>query len=121
MAIPFYENDEQLQQQQPQQNLEEVDQVDGPIAHPSVYQSYVNEADYLPHHDNPQSVTEEDLMAWKILAIAMCKALKDHYQQHLLTTTTTPATTSSNSSPTENSSTAVIQILPNGQIKPQWN
>ncbi|XP_019892557.2 uncharacterized protein LOC101889814 [Musca domestica] len=116
MAIPFYENEEQeilhqqpLQQQQPSYASEEVDQVDGHIMNsPSI----VNNMETPPSSPMPVTspdTTEADVAAWKLLALAMCKALKDHYQQNMVP--------SNNNS----SSTAVIQILPNGQVKPSWN
>ncbi|XP_065362309.1 uncharacterized protein skl [Calliphora vicina] len=123
MAIPFYENEEQLQTQQHHVS-QEIDQVDGPLItnqnitqNQSFHSSYNNEPQAENHHFNHDPITEEDLMAWKILALAMCKALKDHYQQNM--STQSPATTSTPAANTE-SSTAVIQILPNGQVKPQW-
>ncbi|XP_073839861.1 sickle [Musca autumnalis] len=114
MAIPFYENEEQeilhqqpLQQQQSSYSSEEVDQVDGHIINsPPI----VNSLETPPSSPAPSpNPTEGDVVAWKLLALAMCKALKDHYQQNMVPS-------SSNSS-----STAVIQILPNGQVKPSWN
>ncbi|XP_046807189.1 TNF receptor-associated factor family protein DDB_G0272098 [Lucilia cuprina] len=129
MAIPFYEHEEQLQQQHQQPPLAvETDQVDGPIMqsqHQNFNSPHINQNHWNNSTNNEHdSITQEDLMAWKILALAMCKALKDHYQQNMTnaTTTTSTSTTAGHATTTASleTSTAVIQILPNGQVKPQW-
>ncbi|XP_037815889.1 uncharacterized protein LOC119606445 [Lucilia sericata] len=127
MAIPFYEHEEQLQQQQQPPVAVETDQVDGPIMqtqHQNFSSPHINQNHWNnPANNENESITQEDLMAWKILALAMCKALKDHYQQNMTNTTTTSNTTTAGHATTTASSetsTAIIQILPNGQVKPQW-
>ncbi|XP_075162365.1 sickle [Haematobia irritans] len=119
MAIPFCEPAEEQtvyyqQQQQPMdQNVavsEEVDQVDGHV----MSSPLPNHIETPPNSPPPPPPTSEaNVMAWKLLAMAMCKALKDHYQQTLAS--------SGNGGSNTSSSTAVIEILPNGQMKPSWN
>ncbi|XP_061402493.1 uncharacterized protein LOC133338333 [Musca vetustissima] len=115
MAIPFFENEEQemlhqqpLQQQQTYSS-EEVDQVDGHIMHSPPIVNNIETPPSSPMPVPTPNPTEGDVAAWKLLALAMCKALKDHYQQNMLP------------SNDNGSSTAIIQILPNGQVKPSWN
>lgn len=117
MAIPFYENEENLQQQTPNTVNEEIDQVDGPAINTTNNPLYHSHSNLQQNSTNQAAVSEEDLMAWKILALAMCKALKDYYQQNI---NPIPANTSNPTTTSENS-TAIIQILPNGQVQPKWN
>lgn len=120
MAIPFCEPTEEQtpnnlhhlhHHYQPQQSLnnEEVDQVDGHVM--SNPPNIVN-IETPPNSPPPPVGSDEDALAWKLLALAMCKALKDHYQQNMAASTSSGGHTSS---------TAVIEILPNGQMKPSWN
>ncbi|XP_013114459.1 uncharacterized protein LOC106092215 [Stomoxys calcitrans] len=110
MAIPFYEPvEEQSLHQQPMQAMPsvEVDQVDGHI---------MTNPPNIQHIETPPSSplpapTEGNVMAWKLLAMAMCKALKDHYQQNM----------GSSATSSSSSFTAAIEILPNGQVKSSWN
>lgn len=105
MAIPFFEpHDTETTVQQ------NGDQVDGHGGTPastitatatSVGNSAIT-ADALPS-DN------EQVLAWKILAIAMCKALKDYYEQ---SPSTQEAFTSANGN--------IVQVLPNGEVHPFW-
>ncbi|XP_020801927.1 uncharacterized protein LOC110178964 [Drosophila serrata] len=90
MAIPFYE-DEHVSKSEPS-----GDQVDSPMAF-SIDPGH-DQVDFEgPPTPAAQAVppgagatsepvatpsAEEQLLAWKILAIAMCKVLKQFYQQH---------------------------------------
>ncbi|XP_017030916.1 uncharacterized protein skl [Drosophila kikkawai] len=90
MAIPFFE-DEHVSKSEPS-----GDQVDSPMAFsidpghdqvdfegpptPAAQQVPGASATSEPVAAAPSA--EEQLLAWKILAIAMCKVLKQFYQQH---------------------------------------
>uniref|UniRef100_A0A1A9ZU26 Uncharacterized protein n=1 Tax=Glossina pallidipes TaxID=7398 RepID=A0A1A9ZU26_GLOPL len=67
MAIPFCEPTAAQSEEVIEQIL---DQVDAAISN--------NNENNLPTSSN---VNEEDLMAWKLLALIMCKALKNLHQQ----------------------------------------
>ena len=106
MAIPFYENEEEnLQQSHFTSQLNaEVDQVDGPAFNSQNVNTSPPSQEFVENHNEP--INENDSQqAWKILAVAMCKALKDFHQQNI----------------TQSTTNAVIQILPNGQVKHKWN
>lgn len=110
MAVPFFEpneNGNNNKQQHEHHHAEEVDHVDGHIPNPITIaanqQNYINSPITDDIH---QTALENEITAWKMLAVAMCKALKEHYLQNM--------SSSSNTS-------AVVHILPNGEIKPSWN
>ncbi|XP_017058890.1 uncharacterized protein LOC108099772 [Drosophila ficusphila] len=88
MAIPFFE-EEHSSKSEPS-----GDQVDGPMAFsidpghdqvdfegpPSAAEETLEPAATSEPVSTPS--TEEQLLAWKILAITMCKVLKQFYVQH---------------------------------------
>lgn len=124
MAIPFYENEEHLQTQQ--HNSEEIDQVDGhvmPSQNVTPIAGFNGPSGSAAEESSPVTVDQQDFMAWKVLAVAMCKALKDHYQQNMTSSgsSANAAAWTNSSSTAADTQTAVIQILPNGQLKPHWN
>ncbi|XP_052843931.1 LOW QUALITY PROTEIN: uncharacterized protein LOC128257131 [Drosophila gunungcola] len=88
MAIPFFEEEHSAKSEP------SGDQVDGPMAfsidpgHDQVdFEGPPSAAEEIPQpaatsEPVPPPSTEEQLLAWKILAITMCKVLKQFYQQH---------------------------------------
>ncbi|XP_037951448.1 uncharacterized protein LOC119689433 [Teleopsis dalmanni] len=109
MAIPFFEpknaSDEQA-----------VDQVDGPInttavptTHNPILVDTVAAAESSDENVTNSQSTHTDpneKLAWKILALGLCKALKEYYLQ----------TAKSNNA----FSSALVLVLPNGEVQPVW-
>ncbi|BFF97556.1 uncharacterized protein DMAD_05943 [Drosophila madeirensis] len=92
MAIPFYENEHASASAAAPSDINATasagDQVDGP---PSLDSSGFDQVDYegpppaapaSAATSEPPPSAEEQLLAWKILALTMCKVLKQFCQQH---------------------------------------
>ncbi|KAH8373327.1 hypothetical protein KR009_000865 [Drosophila setifemur] len=94
MAIPFYEEEEPISKSKPS-----GDQVDSPMAFsidpghdqvdfegpPSAAEGLNSGAGATSDQGEEPSAApsaEEQLLAWKILALTMCKVLKQFYLQH---------------------------------------
>lgn len=113
MAIPFYE-DETVATAANHSQITDGDQVDGP----AVFESY-DQVDYeappptvtntatTTNASSPPS-TEEQLLAWKLLALTMCKVLRQFYLQQKKQQPPSPGSKSSKL-------TATVQIQPQAQ------
>ncbi|XP_017958306.1 uncharacterized protein LOC108652595 isoform X2 [Drosophila navojoa] len=99
MAIPFYEDEPETATAAnlDASQITDADQVDGPpLSHGSNDANGYDQVDYeapsaaatsnsqatsTDNNEMPPS-TEEQLLVWKMLALAMCKVLKQFYLQH---------------------------------------
>lgn len=123
MAIPFYEDEPvATASAATHSQFPDGDQVDGP----AVFESY-DQVDYeAPPTVTPNQTatpttgstassapsTEEQLLAWKLLALTMCKVLRQFYLQQKQQ----PSSSSSSPSGSKSSKlTATVQIQPQAQ------